>query len=544
MAGTKISELPSATTPLTGAELVPVVQSGITDKVTVANVLGTASGASLIVNTPAGNVAATTVQAAINELDTEKASLAALAASSGSTLVGYTQGGTGATTRTVKAKLQESVSVLDFGADPTGVSDSTAAIQAAINVAASIGGAVFFPSGIYLISSSLTNSANGVSLIGVNGTAIWNGVTTVYQAGSVIIKKSTMTTDAIINTGLRFSVHDLALVGQTGNTGDGISIQNGQSCVIANVSVAKMGGSGIRLGTKSGSIGNVNGWILNGVTSQYNGSHGVYIYDQSTSGGPNANGGTATALNVAGNSGDGLHIENGVYNTFTGLLSQQNTGYGVNVVGAVGLSLYNVFSGGDVESNTAGQWSLGGNAVHLTFIGGSTFVPATVNPNNFQVALSDAVSTLRTLKFSASGTQMDTYIHQAAFTPTLYGLTTAGSNTYTWQYGYYSQIGKVVNYYGIVRLATKDAAMAGNIAISGLPSASWNNTLNRAQAQINAESTTLGAGFSNFYGMVYENTTYIQLFKNNNTAGSNVAVAAADITASTIIYFSGSYQVQ
>lgn len=37
MANVKISELPAATTPLTGAELVPVVQSGVTDQVTVAN---------------------------------------------------------------------------------------------------------------------------------------------------------------------------------------------------------------------------------------------------------------------------------------------------------------------------------------------------------------------------------------------------------------------------------------------------------------------------------------------------------------------------
>ena len=64
----------------------------------------------------------------------------------------YTQGGTGATSRTVTSKLQESVSVLDFGADPTGVADSTAAIQAAINTGAS----VYLPTGTYKITSTLT----------------------------------------------------------------------------------------------------------------------------------------------------------------------------------------------------------------------------------------------------------------------------------------------------------------------------------------------------------------------------------------------------
>jgi len=43
MANVKISELPIATTPLTGAELVPVVQGGITKQTTAAYVSSSAS---------------------------------------------------------------------------------------------------------------------------------------------------------------------------------------------------------------------------------------------------------------------------------------------------------------------------------------------------------------------------------------------------------------------------------------------------------------------------------------------------------------------
>jgi hypothetical protein len=55
--------------------------------------LATAGGAALIGNTPAGSIAAETVQDAINELDTEKTAAADLAVSGGAALVGY-DGGT------------------------------------------------------------------------------------------------------------------------------------------------------------------------------------------------------------------------------------------------------------------------------------------------------------------------------------------------------------------------------------------------------------------------------------------------------------------
>jgi Pectate lyase superfamily protein len=50
------------------------------------------------------------------------------------------------------------ISVLDYGADPTGASDSTAAIQTACNV----GGAVFFPRGNYHISQQINITLPGV----------------------------------------------------------------------------------------------------------------------------------------------------------------------------------------------------------------------------------------------------------------------------------------------------------------------------------------------------------------------------------------------
>src|SRR5574340_1366316 len=69
--------------------------------------------------------------AIIKTLSNDSTQVATLAASGGSALVGFIQTGTGATARTAQAKMRDVVSVTDFGADPTGVSDSTAAFNLA-----------------------------------------------------------------------------------------------------------------------------------------------------------------------------------------------------------------------------------------------------------------------------------------------------------------------------------------------------------------------------------------------------------------------------
>ena len=104
-------------------------------------------------------------------VDTVQANLtayaASLAAPTGSSLVGFLQAGTGATARTVQAKNRDIVNVKDFGAVGNGVADDTAAIQAAINQVASLGGGeVVFDMGKYLITTGLTARV-GVLLNGI-----------------------------------------------------------------------------------------------------------------------------------------------------------------------------------------------------------------------------------------------------------------------------------------------------------------------------------------------------------------------------------------
>jgi hypothetical protein len=86
---------------------------------------------------------------------------ASLAASSGSSLIGFIQAGTGAVATTAQAKMRETISVKDFGAVGDDVADDTTKIQAAINYANTIGGDVYFPAGIYKITNGLTINNSG-----------------------------------------------------------------------------------------------------------------------------------------------------------------------------------------------------------------------------------------------------------------------------------------------------------------------------------------------------------------------------------------------
>jgi hypothetical protein len=85
-----------------------------------------------------------------------------LTGSDGSSFIGFIQSGTGAVARTVQAKLRDVVNARDFGAVGDGVTDDTAAIQAAM-AAHDI---VELSAGTFRINSTLALSRIGQALIG------------------------------------------------------------------------------------------------------------------------------------------------------------------------------------------------------------------------------------------------------------------------------------------------------------------------------------------------------------------------------------------
>lgn len=129
----------------------------------------------------------------------------------------FKQSGTGAVTRTVQDKVRESVSVLDFGADPTGVVDSTLGIQAACNTSKR----VYFPTGTYLISAAITPLSNQV----------------LYGDGKAsVITSSTININNFFLSGLdQVRFYDLSIV-QTGTSTAAylglINLFNSTNCIV------------------------------------------------------------------------------------------------------------------------------------------------------------------------------------------------------------------------------------------------------------------------------------------------------------------------
>lgn len=99
-----------------------------------------------------GGVLAATASAALADGSVTDVKVAVNAAIQ-ATKLAYQSGGTGASARTVAAKIGDFVSVKDFGAVGDGVANDTNAINNANTYAQSIGSTVFFPAGTYSVTS-------------------------------------------------------------------------------------------------------------------------------------------------------------------------------------------------------------------------------------------------------------------------------------------------------------------------------------------------------------------------------------------------------
>jgi hypothetical protein len=190
----------------------------------------------------------------------------------------YNQGGSGAVTRTVQSRLRDFVSVKDFGAVGDGVTDDTAAIQAAIDHCATAGRTVYFPAGTYNISAPLVldNDVGSSRLVseGRNRASIVKTTNTVGGADSVdaaiIIQRSVDYAYANVIDGISISTTQSSIAygiyapnisqcefknGSINLCDTGIYVEDGWLCSVENMNIAGGDTASPATSIRAGTIG-------------------------------------------------------------------------------------------------------------------------------------------------------------------------------------------------------------------------------------------------------------------------------------------------
>ncbi len=217
---------------------------------------------------------------------------------------------------TLNATLYNDVKT--YGAVGDGSNDDTSAIQAALDDATPYG-VTAFPAGTYKITSTLTMSVRGQQMIGsgYGGAGVTGGnISTILKAGN--FHGITVAHGEQVISGLNIK-------GDTGNGGDGITVEQIKVC-IRDVVCYGHGGNGIMIGRNSN---NANYWSMYNINCSNNGAVGLYIHDDGA--GTDTNAGALFGGHFTGNTSHGLHIENSIDNQFFGLACDSNTGDGIHL---------------------------------------------------------------------------------------------------------------------------------------------------------------------------------------------------------------------
>jgi hypothetical protein len=219
------------------------------------------------------------------------------------------------------------------GADPTGVADSTSAINAAIAALPSGGGTVWFPAGTFKVSGPLTL---------VTGTVLQGA-----GENATVISQTSTSADTLSMTDLRYiTVRDLQLSGPSSGTGRGVAFLHSASALaginLENVIVGGFGGDGVHIETPITSV-------LTAVRSQSNGGNGFTV-----------TGGTSVAFQgcyANANTANGFELDSTNYMALDACASDSNViGYSINGSSAV------VMNGCGSEACTDGFKVLGASA--------------------------------------------------------------------------------------------------------------------------------------------------------------------------------------
>jgi hypothetical protein len=256
------------------------------------------------------------------------------------TITTYDPAGTGAVATTVQTKLRESVSVLDFGADPTGATDSYVAFQAAHDsfsaANSSVGGEILIPKGNYYLSQTWKISKQ-VTITGINA-----GDHIEFSASSLRFPANT--------NGIRiYSAIDTP----TGNNGAGGTIIDRLFLYAPNA--VNTSGDGIFSTTLT---------IVKNCNIQYFGGNGIYLYGQTGVGETGiCDESTLSDIRILNCRGHGVRIRGNDANVIKliGVQAINSTGYGFYDVGVY----CNTYIGCQAAGNAGGSYYSDNNNLYL-----------------------------------------------------------------------------------------------------------------------------------------------------------------------------------
>ena len=215
----------------------------------------------------------------------------------------FTQTGVGAIPTTIAAKLQERVSVKDFGAVGDGVADDTAAFTAALKA----GRGVSVPRGIYRLTSTITLDQVGHALVGAGRTTTLTGDHTSGPVIAITARQCCLQDLAINSSNTRQAY-------TTGATYDlaaglhGVQVYNPAAqltqCLFDGISVSRQPSHGWYSG------GGGTGTIYRQCTAVANRGHGFLFDDRTELGGASYRNGITDLLSclIVDNGGNAVNL--------------------------------------------------------------------------------------------------------------------------------------------------------------------------------------------------------------------------------------------
>ena len=309
--------------------------------------------------------------------------------------------------RAFNLKLQEIVSVKDFGAVGNGTTDDTVAIQAALDSGSN---GIYFPSGSYLISSTLNISSYSY-LYGEgyaanpNSTAEPTCSTIVYSGSGIALRANNFQYVAIGNLSITttYWYKQTSFSPLTYGGTHGIEFYQGADFYVNDCYIEGFGTSGIHLSNEFPGGFIINGYLENNI-----------IYN---------NGGSGLLV-------DGSNAANRIYIASNRFSANRQSGISFTVAGNQITIIGNDLEGNAGEINTATNGELhmtGGNCVAVSIIGnyfessGSTPHPLirisdTQTTYGLQItgnSLGQAVSYPYAIELTASGGTIEGLVIQA-----------------------------------------------------------------------------------------------------------------------------------